>query len=98
MPYKPVGIDENSHFPPRVRAALAEEFVTKPEDIAVGQVRVWDAVNHRWIAGDGGSGGGAWDLPPAIDGGVWDPVAQAWVHGSGNWNSPPEIDGGTPFS
>ena len=96
MPYKPVGVDENSQFPPRVKTALANMFVTKPAGITDGQVAVWDADTSTWVAGMAG-------LPPAIDGGIWDPITNSWVHGSGEWPTPPpgpdpgtDIDGGTP--
>lgn len=51
MPYKPVGVDETGHFPLRVRQALAEEFVTKPEGILDGQIPVWNAATQSWIPG-----------------------------------------------
>jgi hypothetical protein len=67
MPYKPVGIDENNQFPMRVRIALAQTFVTKPEGIRDGQIPVWDAETQTWIAGNPGSGDGS--APAVIDGG-----------------------------
>lgn len=98
MPYKPVGVDENSQFPPRVRQALADMFVTKPVDISDGQVPVWNAATNTWIAGSGGGSSDEWVLPTAIDGGVWDPATSTWVHETGPQDSPPEVDGGTPAS
>lgn len=98
MPYKPVGIDENSRFPPRVNAALADMFVTKPVGISDGQVPVWDAISGTWIAGNGGSGSTEWVLPPAVDGGVYDVVTNTWINGSGPVDTPPEVDGGSPSS
>lgn len=75
MPYKPVGVDENSRFPPRVQAALAEVFITKPVGVKDGQVPVWDASAQKWV-------GKSMEVE-AIDGGVWDPNTQTWVNGSG---------------
>lgn len=103
--YKPVGVDENSHFPPRVQTMLTETFVTKPSSIADGQVPVWDATNNTWIAGSGGSGGGGtggseewWGVPPSIDGGIWDDATDTWVNESGDTTVPSEISGGSPSS
>jgi predicted methyltransferase MtxX (methanogen marker protein 4) len=68
MPMKPVGVDENSRFPTRVRVALAAEFVTKPAGIRDGQVPVWNASTGTWIAGALGSGDNT-TAPAKIDGG-----------------------------
>lgn len=65
MPIKPVGIDENGRFPTRVRLALANDFVTKPNAIQHGQVPVWDSTSGTWVAGSVGSG----SAPSVIDGG-----------------------------
>lgn len=62
MPFKPVGVDENGHFPPRVRQALADTFVTKPDGIGNGQVPVWDATTETWVPGFA-------PVPSSIDGG-----------------------------
>jgi len=100
MPYKPVGIDENSHFPPRVNTALAQMFVTKPANLVDGQVPVWDADMQTWVGGAGGSGsgsGGSYDdrLPSNIDGGVWDPTTNTWVAVDPTiWHAPLYLDGG----
>lgn len=75
MPYKPVGVDENSRFPPRVQAALAEVFITKPVGVKDGEVPVWDADAQKWVSKS--------MEVEAIDGGVWDPATQTWVNGSG---------------
>lgn len=99
MAYKPVGVDDDSHFPPRVQEALADMFVTVPPSIADGQVPVWDASSNTWVAGEGGSGdsGTPWAAPPTIDGGIWDAGTGTWVPASG-LNVPLEINGGTPSS
>lgn len=62
MPYKPVGIDENGRFPPRVQASLVSQFVTKPVGIQNGQVPVWDSAQNAWIGVEGST-------PTTIDGG-----------------------------
>lgn len=109
MPYKPVGIDENGLFPPRVRTALAEAFVTKPSNISDGQVPVWDADLNTWVAGSGSDltpdPVGYWFLPPTIDGGVWDPETNTWKLSSITEPAPTnpdptgdDMDGGSPAS
>lgn len=105
MAYKPVGIDDASHFPPRVREALAKEFVTKPANISNGQVAIWDANSETWVAGFSGAGSGSgsteWVLPPTIDGGVFSPETNTWVRDTTDWGTPPsssDIDGGNPTS
>jgi len=69
MPYKPVGINENGEFPLRVRQALANILVTKPDGIRDGQVPVWNASTNSWVAGALGSGGDS-TAPAIIDGGA----------------------------
>lgn len=68
MPIKPVGVDENGRFPTRVRIALAQEFVSKPEGIRDGQVPVWNASTGTWVPGALGAGDGS--APAVIDGGT----------------------------
>jgi len=82
MAYKPVGVDEDGRFPPRVQEELAETFVSKPVGISNGQVPAWDTATGTWVAKAINTGSEEIILPPTIDGGVWDPVTDTWIHGS----------------
>lgn len=50
MPFKPVGVNENNQFPPRIMGELEKTFVVKPEGIENGQIPVWDSVTNTWKA------------------------------------------------
>jgi hypothetical protein len=65
MPFKPVGVDENNQFPTRIKNALAETFVTKPNGIKHGEVPIWDANLNTWV-----SGSSEWSTQTKIDGGT----------------------------
>ncbi|GAA1790173.1 hypothetical protein GCM10009795_039850 [Nocardioides hankookensis] len=50
MPFKIVGVDDNSHFPPRVETRLAADFVTKSESISLNDATVDSVLNDSATA------------------------------------------------
>lgn len=66
MPFKPVGVNEQNQFPPRIMNELSKTFIKKPEGIQNGQVPIWDSVTKSWKAGSPSMGA---ETPALIDGG-----------------------------